>query len=159
MGGDYENYNVFLRPGVENFLSSVNEFGELYGFTAALDIYGKKMFPILDPHGKLFKNTLYRDSCGGDYEKDLTKLGEGVYVPTRTLLIDDCRDACQPGNGLHIPEFHRNEKDDSIFAHILKFLRELEHVEDIRPHLKKFDEEKTLFAIRTRITIPVDTEN
>ena len=151
-------YNVKLRPGVENFLASVNEFADLYGFTAATRTYGSKMFTFLDPCGKLFKNTLYQDSCtcGNNYAKDLTKLGDNVYIPTRTILIDDSDRsfACQPHNALLIPEFNCNEKDDSIFVHILKFLRELEHVEDIRPHLKKFDEEKTLFAIKKRIMIP-----
>ena len=140
---------------MENFLATVCEFGELYGFTAGTSEYGLKAFPILDPQGKLFKNILYRDSCGYNYSKDLSKVGKGVYIPTRSVLIDDMDRSfiSQPENGLLIPGWCSDEKDDSVFVHTLTFLRELEYVDDIRPSLKKFNEERSLFEIRKKARI------
>ena len=78
----------------------------MYAFTGGIKEYAVPIFRLLDPLDTLFKNKLYKDSCNDDISKDLSKFGTNVYIPTRTLVIDDRVLACNPReNQLLIPEY------------------------------------------------------
>lgn len=107
-----EDFAVYVRPGVRRFLTEIASFADVYGFTAGTRGYAEPVFRHLDPDRNVFRHVLYRDSCrplmgGRAFTKDLTSFGQEVFLPQRTLLIDNnpMSFQCQPSNGLLVPDF------------------------------------------------------
>ena len=140
-----DDFAVTERPGVHSFLDEISQFADIYAYTAGTEGYASHVFKHLDPHGKIFKKLLFRDSCvrtmDGQYRKDLKKFGDNVYIPERTVLIDNNPTSfvIQPKNGILIPDFfgHKEdeEKDTHLHTYALPILKQIVNVEDIRPIL------------------------
>jgi TFIIF-interacting CTD phosphatase-like protein len=77
---DGERVLVHERPYLHEFLNEVSSKYETHIFTAAMEVYAKPVLDILDPHGDIFTNIYYRESCQlnstvGAYVKNLGGLG------------------------------------------------------------------------------------
>jgi TFIIF-interacting CTD phosphatase-like protein len=77
---DGERVLVHERPYLHQFLKEVSSKYETHIFTAAMEVYAKPVLDILDPHGDIFTNIYYRESCQlnstvGAYVKNLGGLG------------------------------------------------------------------------------------
>ena len=77
---DGERVLVHERPYLHEFLKEVSSKYETHIFTAAMEVYAKPVLDILDPHGDIFTNIYYRESCQlnstvGAYVKNLEGLG------------------------------------------------------------------------------------
>lgn len=128
--------NIFVRPGVFEFLKAVSEIFEIFIFTASKKEYADAVLDFLDPEKMLFKHRLYRDSCipinNRVYVKDLS-----IFVnrkPENIILIDNsfysfCN---QPRNGVLINSFY-NDKQDRELINLLNYLQNyLYGVPDVR---------------------------
>lgn len=134
--GQEISVNVFLRPGVFEFLKSVSEIFEIFIFTASKKEYADAVLDFLDPERKMIKHRLYRDSCipinNRVYVKDLS-----IFVnrkPENLILVDNsfysfCN---QPRNGVLINSFY-NDKQDRELINLLNYLQNyLYGVPDVR---------------------------
>ena len=149
-----EDFAVLKRPFVHEFLDAVAKIADVYAYTAGTEGYAKPVFEHLDPQNKIFKKVLYRDSCvkirgvcrsrlitlqSGQvqYLKDLSKFGNEIFLPSRTVLIDNNPISfhLQPNNGLLVPDFYGASHNDSTFNDTLKIIEHIHKLEDVRPLL------------------------
>jgi hypothetical protein len=64
--------HVRMRPHMRDFLERTSELFEVVVFTASQKVYAEKLLNILDPHRRLVRHRIYRDSCvfvDGNYLK------------------------------------------------------------------------------------------
>jgi len=134
--GQELSVNIFLRPGVLEFLKAVTEIFEIFIFTASKKEYANAVLDFLDTEKKIFKHRLYRDSCipinSRVYIKDLS-----IFVnrkPENLILVDNsfysfCN---QPRNGVLINSFY-DDKQDRELINLLNYLKNyLYGVADVR---------------------------
>jgi len=128
--------DIFIRPGVFEFLKNVSEIFEIFIFTASKKEYADAVLDFLDPQKKIFKHRLYRDNCipinNRIYLKDLR-----IFInrkPENIILVDNsfysfCN---QPRNGVLINSFY-NDKQDRELVNLLNYLQNyLYGVSDVR---------------------------
>lgn len=132
-GVEYQ-VHVHKRPHLEAFLRAVAQHFEVVVFTASQQVYADKLLDIIDPGRELIKHRLFRDSCllvEGNYLKDLNVLGRDMK---RMVLVDNSPHAFgyQVDNGIPIESWFDDPKDKELL-HLLSFLEEIQHVEDVRP--------------------------
>ena len=128
--------NIFLRPGLFEFLKAVSEIFEIFIFTASKKEYADAVLDFLDPERKIIKHRLYRDSCipinNRVYIKDLS-----IFVnrkPENLILVDNSfySFSNQPRNGVLINSFY-NDKQDRELINLLNYMQNYLHgVADIR---------------------------
>lgn len=133
-----ETADVYLRPGLFNFIEKGSEFFEFVIFTAALSVYAKPVLDRLDPENK-FSHRLYREATvtyrGQPFVKDVSLLGRDMR---RTILIDNNPFACiaSPDNSMPILSFYDDQSDCELDK-ALALLMEMRKMEDIRPYMRK----------------------
>jgi Dullard-like phosphatase family protein len=136
-------FTAFCRPGITEYLKTINEFADVYAFTAALPIYAKSVIKHLDPNTTIFKHVWFRDSCTvmlhNDYEfyaKNLSKVFANNYEESRTLLVDNniMSFVPQPHNGALVPDFY-GDPADNLLPQLASFLELVEKESDVRPIL------------------------
>eukprot|EP00656_Telonema_subtile_P003788 TRINITY_DN11714_c0_g1_i2.p1 TRINITY_DN11714_c0_g1~~TRINITY_DN11714_c0_g1_i2.p1 ORF type:complete len:135 (+),score=7.53 TRINITY_DN11714_c0_g1_i2:449-853(+) len=81
---------------------------------------------------------LYRDSCSmidGLFLKDLNRVQREL---SRTVLIDNSPVSMllQPDNSILVSSFYTDRQDNALYK-LLPILRDLHHMDDIRPYLVK----------------------
>lgn len=128
---------VHKRPGLDHFLEEASSFCSLAVFTAGTEDYGKAMLDQLDPCGRMSLR-LFRGSCSvvdGLFLKDLNRLKRDL---SRTVLIDNSvvSTLLQPDNAILVSSFYTDRSDNALFK-IMPILRELHHLDDVRPYLVK----------------------
>ena len=134
--GSNISVDIFLRPGVFEFLKTVSEIFEIFIFTASKKEYADAVLDYLDPDHKIIKHRLYRESCipinNKVYIKDLR-----IFVnikPENIILVDNslysfCN---QPKNGVLINSFY-HDKQDRELINLLNYLQNyLYDVPDVR---------------------------
>jgi Dullard-like phosphatase family protein len=81
---------VTLRPFLEQFLTELRQFADLYLFTAGTAGYVRRILAHLDPFGTLFRGVFTREDCtqlGRDkFAKDYEKCGTHME---HTFIVDD----------------------------------------------------------------------
>lgn len=149
VGSTYERNNLlfekikgtgeYIRPHLNVFLQGISEFADVYGCTACPKEGAVPVFNYLDPQKTLFKRILYREDLGDCPGKDLRLFGDEVFIPERTVLVDDCRyNFCnQPSNGLLVPKFRADKSyiDDTVLLEALALLRQMSTEPDIRVNM------------------------
>eukprot|EP00656_Telonema_subtile_P003789 TRINITY_DN11714_c0_g1_i4.p1 TRINITY_DN11714_c0_g1~~TRINITY_DN11714_c0_g1_i4.p1 ORF type:complete len:264 (+),score=24.21 TRINITY_DN11714_c0_g1_i4:251-1042(+) len=128
---------VHKRPGLDAFLEEASSFCNLAVFTAGTEDYGKALLDLLDPCGRM-SIRLYRDSCSmidGLFLKDLNRVQREL---SRTVLIDNSPVSMllQPDNSILVSSFYTDRQDNALYK-LLPILRDLHHMDDIRPYLVK----------------------
>jgi CTD small phosphatase-like protein 2 len=109
---------VYLRPGIENFLIEMDKFFDLAIFTAACKNYADKIINIFDPQNKFFKFRLYRESCINlqniIYIKDLRIIEN--FKPESTILVDNSLFSFSNNitNGILVNSFYGNKNDNQL---------------------------------------------
>jgi RNA polymerase II subunit A C-terminal domain phosphatase len=82
-------YYVKLRPGLKEFLESINNIYEMHIYTMATKSYAKAIAKIIDPEGKYFGDRiLSRDESGSLVQKSLKRL---FPVSTSMVAVIDDR--------------------------------------------------------------------
>jgi len=117
--------DIFIRPGVHEFLKRCSEIFEIFIFTASKKEYADAVINFLDPEKKIIKHRLYRDSCisinNKTYLKDLR-----IFVNRKQenlILVDNnfYSFSNQPKNGILINSFYNDEKDQELI-NLLNYL-------------------------------------
>jgi len=133
-----ETIRVNRRPGLNKFLVEASELFDLYIFTAAIEEYACPVIDYLDPHNKIFTGRFYRGSCfqmpNRTYAKDLFHICDDLK---RVVLVDNnCNSfALQKSNGIPISSFY-DDSNDIALTKLMKFLKYLTNVQDVRPRLQ-----------------------
>eukprot|EP01063_Lacrimia_lanifica_P021827 TRINITY_DN2940_c0_g1_i1.p1 TRINITY_DN2940_c0_g1~~TRINITY_DN2940_c0_g1_i1.p1 ORF type:complete len:241 (+),score=59.56 TRINITY_DN2940_c0_g1_i1:67-789(+) len=96
---DGYSLQVYLRPGLDEFLKFVAAHFECILWTAGTKPYAEEILKVLDPHAKLFSHVIYRDRRwfkmardGRGYVKDLSALGRSLK---HTMLIENNALVCR----------------------------------------------------------------
>jgi Dullard-like phosphatase family protein len=137
---DGELVRVHERPHLHSFLKEVSSKYETHIFTAAMEVYAKPVVRMLDPHGDIFTQCWYRESCQldasvGAYVKNLgdcwgdDKLKRIVLVDNNPLSF-----LASPENGILVSSFYNDHKDSTLPA-VMELLHELDGHDDVRPIL------------------------
>jgi Dullard-like phosphatase family protein len=137
---DGELVRIHERPYLHEFLKKVSEKYETHIFTAAMEVYAKPVLKKLDPHGTIFTNCWYRESCildpeMGAYAKSLDFAWGGDQLK-RTVLVDNnpLSFLANPENGILVSSFYNDAKDTTLSA-VIDLLDDLDSEEDVRPVL------------------------
>jgi len=135
-----ESARVHERPFLHDFLHAVSEKYETHLFTAAMEVYATPIIKRLDPHGTIFSDCWYRDSCVmdpqlGAYVKDLEFEWSGDQMK-RTVLVDNnpLSFLANPENGILVSSFFNDPTDKTLLA-VQDLLHNLDEEEDVRPVL------------------------
>lgn len=148
---DGERVLVHERPHLHDFLREVSSKYETHIFTAAMEVYAKPVLKMLDPHGEIFTNIWYRESCqldsnAGAYIKNLDIINfcgesydneeERQQRLNRTVLVDNnpLSFLANPEHGILVSSFYDDSRDTTLPA-VLDLLNELDQHEDVRPVL------------------------
>lgn len=148
-----EDFAVYVRPHLEIFLEGITEFADVYAYTAGTKGYASHVFKHIDPERTIFQKILYRHNCvpaagplrsfliplkskQRQYLKDLRKFGDEVYIPERTVLVDNnpISFTLQPSNGLLVPDFiaHPSQSNDTSLLEALEKLKQMSREPDVR---------------------------
>ncbi|KIZ06781.1 CTD small phosphatase-like protein 2 [Monoraphidium neglectum] len=138
--------HVRMRPHMRDFLERTSELFEVVVFTASQKVYAEKLLNILDPHRRLVRHRIYRDSCvfvDGNYLKDLSGLGRDL---AHTAIVDNSPQAFgfQVDNGIPIESWYDDDADTELLQ-LLPLLRKLADADDVRPLLRE------RFRLRERV--------
>jgi len=147
---------VFKRSGLHEFLESCAKEFDTFIFTAGTQEYAEPLLDIIDPTGELLKGRYYRHNCRRvsfdghtQFLKDLTAVTSELH---NCVLVDNnpISFVCQPRNGIPVPDFIG--EPDSALPAVLKLLRELQLLPDVRPRLHElFDMEPQLTGLRSTL--------
>lgn len=135
-----QTYEVFVRkrPYLDRFLEWCAAKYEVTVFTASQKVYAEKLLDLLDPHKRLVKYRLFRDSClnvDGNFLKDLTVLGRDL---SSTVLVDNSPHAFgyQVDNGIPIESWFDDPSDTELLK-LANFLPQLDAADDVRPIVRE----------------------
>ena len=138
-------FHVYKRPGVDNFLVTVNRYYDLAIWSSASGDYVHGMATALKPNVREWKFVWSRSRCvqrkhPETFEtipiKDLRKAARQGYALERILIVDDTREkvARNYGNAIYVPEFTGSE-DDRELQQLARYLVHL-HAE---PNFRKIE--------------------
>ena len=104
-----------LRPGVFEFLQTVNDIFEVVLFTASMPNYAKQIVKLIDRKGYNFP-LLTRNQCtltSSKYLKDLSILGRDLKS---VIIVDNFPESYSkhPRNGLPIESWYDNPSDKQL---------------------------------------------
>ena len=141
LGFTHENeivtFNLYIRPGLTDFLNFVKEKFEIIIFTASRKEYADCILNYLDPENNIFSYRLYRDDCisikNKIFIKDLRILKNRNLE--NLIMIDNSfySFANQLDNGILITSFYKNE-DDTELINLKRYLEGMlnSSIDDIR---------------------------
>jgi CTD nuclear envelope phosphatase 1 len=131
-------FQVFKRPHVDYFLSTISQWYDLVVFTASLEVYGSAVVKRLDKGKNLFKGCLFRQHCTMDmygYTKDLT-----VILPdlSNIFILDNSPGAYRsnPDNAIPIKSWFYDPHDTALL-NLLPALDALRFTNDVRSVLSR----------------------
>ncbi|XP_043699205.1 carboxy-terminal domain RNA polymerase II polypeptide A small phosphatase 2-like [Telopea speciosissima] len=136
--GEFIDFYVLKRPGVEELLDAIGEKFEIVVFTAGIKEYASLVLDKIDPKG-LISHRLYRDSCKemeGKFVKDLSEMGRDL---SRVVIVDDNPNAYvfQPENALPVRPFIDDLQDQEL-QRVIRFFEFSDCFEDMRDAVKNY---------------------
>jgi len=137
----YEQYFVYKRPAVDDFLTEAAREFELAVWSSADDAYVREIVAKLAPAAAFAfvwgrSRCIYRRNLETDtycWEKQLQKLRRQGYSLNRMLIVDDTAEKSRAnyGNAVHLPPFEGQPTDD-VLPRLLAYLRQLATAENVR---------------------------
>ena len=135
-----------IRPGLDNFLSSLQDKFVVVLFTASLKQYADSIVSEIDPEHKYFKYILCRHNCVSIsfnkdnknkiyYVKDLRVFD----IPMEKIVIVDnsiLSFVYQINNGIPILPFYSNDNDNEL-QNLLDYLHFMSQVKDVTKEIQK----------------------
>lgn len=135
-----------IRPGLEDFLTSLQDKFVVVLFTASLKQYADSIVSEIDPEHKYFKYLLCRHNCVSiSFNKD--NKNEIYYVkdlrvfdiPMEKIVIVDnsiLSFVYQINNGIPILPFYSNDNDNEL-QNLLDYLHFMTQVKDVTKEIQK----------------------
>ncbi len=140
-------YFIYKRPGLEEFLKACLQVFDIGIWTSSSDVYAKEIVnSIFGSMGKI-KFLWSRQKCVRKFDserqdyyfvKDLKKLKRKGYQLQKIIVVDDSREKFERnyGNAILIKEYN-GEKDDTELQLLLKYLKSIAYIENVRVRDKK----------------------
>ena len=142
---DLPNEGVLrVRPGIIEFLESVDKYYELIIFTAATQEYADLLIDAVEDNKIYFEHRLYRQHTviiGNDFVKDLSRVGRPL---DKIAIVDNMPQnfRLQKENGINIKAFWGEEAYDTALIDLGKILVNIAKDKgDIRNGIKKYKDE------------------
>lgn len=137
-----DQYFVYKRPGVVNFLYFISENFNLAVWTSSTSDYADGIVKQLFPEQSMLKFVWARDRCVSKIDiesrqqywiKDLKKVKKLGFDLEKILVIDDSSEKLQRNYGNHIPviPFLGDPKDDEL-PKLINFLKKLINLDSVR---------------------------
>ena len=142
-------FDVFFRPHLKEFLTTVCKYFDLAIFTAALKGYADIILDYIDPKNEFFQFRLYRDACipiqQRLYIKDLRIIKD--YDPKNVILMDNSLYSFmnQPSNGMLVNSFYTNHKDTQLISAKNFLVNHILPCDDVRKECEKWYHFTNLF--------------
>ena len=133
-----------VRPGIQEFLSTLGQFYEIVIFTAATQDYADLLIEGLEENTFYFDYKLYRQHTiiiGNNFVKDLTRLGRPL---DKVIIVDNMPQnfRLQKENGIHIRPFWGDDAQDTALVELLPILVSIaKEGGDVRKSLKKYKDD------------------
>ncbi|KAG2194678.1 hypothetical protein INT47_013053 [Mucor saturninus] len=133
-------YEVYKRPHVDFFLSTISKWYRVVIFTASMSEYADPVIDWLDQDQTVISQRYFRQSCllrNGNFLKDITIAESDL---SKVCLIDNSPAAyelCQD-NAIPLPTWISNPKDDCLLD-LLPLLDALRFTADVRSILSLRD--------------------
>lgn len=153
-------FDVFFRPYLKEFLTTVSKYFDLAIFTAAVKGYADIILDYIDPRKEFFQFRLYRDACipiqQRLYIKDLRIIKD--YDPKNVILMDNSLYSFmnQPSNGMLVNSFYTNHKDTQLISAKNYLVNHILPCEDVRKECEKWYHFTKLFYKGTSKEIKED---
>ncbi|CAM9569796.1 unnamed protein product [Discosporangium mesarthrocarpum] len=131
--------HVRKRPHLDEFLRAVSSMSfEVVVFTASEAECADRVLDALDPDRSLIQHRLFRGAClrvRNNFVKDLNVLGRDL---SRVALVDNSPHAYgyQLDNGVPIPSWFGEDKEDDELLKLLPFLESLRWCVDVRAMIR-----------------------
>lgn len=137
-----DQYFVYKRPGIENFLNFISENFNFAVWTSSTSDYADGLVKQLFPDQSVLKFVWARDRCVSKIDiesreqywiKDLKKVKKLGFDLEKILVIDDSPEKLQRNYGNHIPviPFLGNPKDDEL-SRLINFLKKIINLDSVR---------------------------
>lgn len=143
----FEQYFIYKRPGLDNFLIQLNKHFKIGIWSSAGDIYVSEIVKQIKPHDIEFeiiwgrsRCTQYRDLDLDTYyyKKRLNKLKKRGFKIEKIIIVDDSPEKASNnfGNAIYVSEF-RGEATDNELQLLFDYLLTLKHVDNVRRFEKR----------------------
>lgn len=137
-----DQYFVYKRPGIENFLNFISENFNFAVWTSSTSDYADGLVKQLFLDQSVLKFVWARDRCVSKIDiesreqywiKDLKKVKKLGFDLEKILVIDDSPEKLQRNYGNHIPviPFLGNPKDDEL-SRLINFLKKIINLDSVR---------------------------
>lgn len=129
-------FELFIRPGLNEFLQKMSEMFELFVFTASKKEYADSVLDYIDPGRKYIKHCFYREDCIGIKDKIFIK-DLRIFTNRRLediVMLDNSMYSFvnQLSNGVLINSFYDNEQDTELY-NVMGYLEKyIANTEDVR---------------------------
>ena len=133
-----------VRPGIIEFLDSIDQYYELIVFTAATQDYADLLIDAVEENKIYFEHRLYRQHTvivGNDFVKDLSRVGRPL---DKIAIVDNMPQnfRLQKENGINIKAFWGEEVYDTALIDLAPILINIaQEGGDIRNGLAKYRDE------------------
>ena len=133
-----------VRPGIQEFLTTIGQFYEIVIFTAATQDYADLLIEELEENTFYFDYKLYRQHTiiiGNNFVKDLTRLGRPL---DKVIIVDNMPQnfRLQKENGIHIRPFWGDDAQDTALIELQPILVNIaKEGGDVRKGLRKYKDE------------------
>ena len=133
-----------VRPGIQEFLTTIGQFYEIVIFTAATQDYADLLIEELEENTFYFDYKLYRQHTiiiGNNFVKDLTRLGRPL---DKVIIVDNMPQnfRLQKENGIHIRPFWGDDAQDTALIELQPILVNIaKEGGDVRKGLRKYKDD------------------
>jgi len=138
----FDEYFVYKRPHLENFLRNISQHFKIAIWSSADDEYVRHIVKQISPPEIKFELIWGRSRCSHrtnhelqtfTYEKRLEKLKRQGFRLDRVIIVDDSPEKTRTnyGNAIYIKEFTGNQEDEELKM-LHDYLLTLKEVENVR---------------------------
>jgi carboxy-terminal domain RNA polymerase II polypeptide A small phosphatase len=137
-----DQYFVYKRPGLEDFLSECSCIFRVSVWTASSTNYAYQIIEKIFPKNIKLEFVFTQERCVFNFNhetgvrqiiKPLKKIQRKKYLLSDVIIVDDLRETFQKnyGNAILVSKYSGEEEDEELYL-LLKFLKSLRDVDDVR---------------------------